>query len=83
MNGEIDKLYNIYRQTKEEREKANFKAIMGWTDYFLTDDLDKAYASGDMNEYNRMLGNIKERGIRVFRNADGKHKLKWVSEVSE
>ncbi len=69
-----DSLYNLFRESNEQRKRRNFNAFM---DGFLTGmdkDLDKYYAT-DREKYEQVLNNVKSMGIRVFRNSAGKHKL--------
>ena len=45
----------------------------------LIDDLNKAYASGDMEKYDRLKKSIKEKtGAKIFRNSEGKHKISFI-----
>lgn len=71
-------LYQVLQKAVEERKRRNFNAFMDGFEGGLIIDLDNAYASGDIEKYNRLLNNIKEQGIRVFRNSEGKHKLKFM-----
>lgn len=76
---ERDMLYQTLRMAEEKRKRDNFNAFMDAFDGGLRMDLDKAYASGDTQRYERLLNNVKAEGIRVFRNSEGKHKLKYIS----
>ena len=73
-----DALYQVFQKAVEERKRRNFNAFMDGFEGGLIIDLDNAYASGDIEKYNKLLNNIKEQGIRVFRNSEGKHKLKFM-----
>lgn len=75
---ERDALYNIFQNLEEDRKRRKFDAFMDGFEGGLTFDLDKAYSSGDTVRYDRLLRNIKSKGIKVFRNGDGKHKLKFL-----
>lgn len=77
MQSEYDALYGAFRQAKEEQDKKKFNYFMQGLESGLISDLDTAYQSGDMKQYQKYLTNIKNQGIRVFRNPDGKHKLKF------
>ena len=44
----------------------------------LVNDLNNRWAAGDNEGYQRLLSNIKGKGIRVFRNSEGKHRLKFI-----
>ena len=77
MRSEYDALYGAFRQAEEEQNKKKFNYFMQGLEFGLINDLDKAYQSGDMEQYQKYLTNIKSQGIRVFRNPDGKHKLKF------
>ena len=77
MRSEYDALYGAFRQAEEEQNKKKFNYFMQGLESGLISDLDKAYQSGDTEQYQKYLTNIKNQGIRVFRNPDGKHKLKF------
>ena len=70
--------FEYLQQEQEDQEIENFKYFMIGFEGGLIFDLNKAYADGDMEEYNRQVSNIKEKGIRVFRNSKGEHKVKFV-----
>ena len=72
-----DNLYDVLRSASEQRKRDNFDAFMTKLNHGLADDLDKAWASDDSDKYNTLVLNIKAQGVRVFRNSDGKHKLKY------
>lgn len=73
-----DNLYDQYQNMKESQKQQNFDAIMSAFDKQLTARLDETFSAGAQEEYDKMLSNIKARGIRVFRNSEGKHKLKFI-----
>ena len=73
-----DILFQAYKEIQNNREKRNFNAFMDGLEGGLINDLNKAWASGDNEKYQRLVSNIKARGIRVFRNSEGKHKLKFI-----
>jgi hypothetical protein len=76
--GKWDDLYTYAQMADEQRKKENFNAFMDGLDKGLTSDLDNAYASGDMKKYDDLVSSIKTKtGARVFRNSEGKHKLKF------
>lgn len=76
--GEWDDLFSVFQQADEQRKRRNFDAFMKGFNGGLVYDLDNAYASGDMEKYNRLVTNIKNNGIKIFRNSEGKHKLKYI-----
>lgn len=73
-----DNLYDQYQNMKESQKQQNFDAIMSALDKQLTTRLDETFSAGAQEEYDKMLSNIKARGIKVFRNSEGKHKLKFM-----
>ena len=73
----MDALYQAFQSVSEERKRRNFSAFMNKLESNLVEDLNKAYAS-DPERYKTLLNNIKARGIRVFRNDNGEHKLKFI-----
>lgn len=77
-NNDRDKLYSMFNQVEEERKRRNFNAFMTGFETGLIDDLNKAYASGDIEKYNKLVANIKSKGIKVLRNSEGMHKLKFI-----
>jgi len=79
MNGnDIDTLYQIFQQTNEDRKRRNFNYFMNELEKDLISDLDKKYLSGDMTKYDSLVKNLKDRGCRIFRNSDGKHKIRFI-----
>jgi len=77
-NNDRDKLYLMFNQVEEERKRRNFNAFMNGFETGLINDLNKAYVSGDIEKYNKMVNNIKSKGIKIFRNSEGIHKLKFI-----
>jgi len=77
-NNDRDKLYSMFNQVEEERKRRNFNAFMNGFEIGLINDLNKTYASGDIEKYNKLVANIKSKGIKVFRNNEGMHKLKFI-----
>lgn len=73
-----DILFQAFQEVQKDREKRNFNAFMDELEGGLVNDLNKCWAAGDNDGYQRLLSNIKEKGIRVFRNSEGKHKLKFI-----
>lgn len=78
MKSESDYLYEMFQQAEEERKKRNINAFLSHLKDGLICDLDDAYSSGDSVRYNRLVTNIKQQGMRIYRNSDGKHKIKIV-----
>lgn len=77
MNNDYNKMYESFNQANEERKRENFNAFMFGLEKGLVKDLDEIYASGDMDKYTHLSNNIKSKGIRIFRNSAGKHKIKF------
>lgn len=75
MNNDREILYQAFQMANEERKRRNFDAFMTGFEGGLIKDLDEAYASNDTEKLKR---NIKEKGIRIFRNSEGKHKIKFI-----
>ena len=73
---DYDGLYSMFEQVQKESKREKFNYFMSSLDSGLTKDLDKAYKE-DKEKYERLLNNIKSKGIRVFRNKNGEHKLKF------
>lgn len=78
MDNDREILYQAFQQVNEQRKRKNFDAFMTGFEGGLVMELDKAYTSGDKEKYEQLLSNIKSRGIRVFRNSNGKHKVKFI-----
>ena len=72
-----DSLYDAFQYANEQRKRNNFNTFIEILDARLTKDLDNYYVT-DRKQYEIVLANIKEQGIRVFRNSEGKHKLKFM-----
>lgn len=77
-NNDADMLYSMFNQANEERKHRNFNAFMTGLENGLIEDLDEAYASGDIERYDKLLANIKSKGIKVLRNSKGMHKIKFI-----
>lgn len=75
--GEWDYLYEFFKITREKQKRDNFNAFMTGLNNGLVDDLNKAWASGDIDKYYKLVNNVKKQGIRVFRNGEGMHKLQY------
>ena len=74
-----DMLYQLFQMADEQRKRNNFNAFMDGFEGGLVNDLDKAYASGDIEKYEKLKRNIKERtGARIFRNSKGEHKISFM-----
>jgi hypothetical protein len=76
---ERDILYSAFRQADEQRKRRNFDAFMDGFEGGLIKNLDDTYKSGNQESYQRLLNNIKSKGIKVLRNSEGKHKLQFVN----
>ena len=81
MVNNLDELYNTYRKCSEEQKRQNFNSFMEKLDNNLRNDLNKAFAdgedSGNMEDYDRIVRNLKARGMRIFRNALGDHIIEY------
>lgn len=71
-------IYKIFQQADEQRKQQNFNAFMNGFEANLIKDLNESYSSGNMEQYEKLLKNIKENGIRVFRDSKDRHKLKFI-----
>lgn len=79
MRNDREILYQALQMADEQRKRRNFDAFMTGLEIGLIDDLNKAYASGDMEKYDRLKKNIKEKtGAKIFRNSEGKHKISFI-----
>lgn len=78
MNNERDALYQILQQANEDRKRRNFNYFMDELEKDLIADLDQKYLSGDTAKYDSLIKNLKDRGCRIFRNPDGKHKIRFI-----
>lgn len=78
MNDDREILYQAFQMANEERKRRNFDAFMTGFEGGLIKDLDEAYASNDTEKYEKLKRNIKAKGIRIFRNSEGKHKIKFI-----
>ena len=72
-----DEMYEQLKQKQEEQNKSRFNLFMSGLDKGLCKDLDDIYASGDMTRYKNVVNNMKSKGIKIFRNSTGKHKIKF------
>lgn len=72
-----DKLFDLFQKAEQQRVKRNFDAFIAGFECGVIEDLDKKYESNDVDGYERMVSNLKSRGIKVLRNSNGKHKLKY------
>ena len=80
---EYDDYYDFFMSENEIQKRKNFDVFMSSLVEGLTKDLDDSYAgivqcSGRTINYETLLNNVKAQGFKVFRNSQGKHKLKLV-----
>lgn len=81
---EYDELYDLFARGQEVQKREKFSIFMNGLVEGLTKDLDDSYAgiggivqrSGKTINYETLLSNVKAQGFKVFRNSQGKHKLK-------
>lgn len=73
-----DALWDAFNQELGLHNRENFDLFFDTLDSGLVKDLDERYATGETEKYERLLNNIKEKGVRVFRDGKGKHKLKFI-----
>ena len=71
-----------YNKLLKSFEKANKAAKEQKLLTFITSmeskmrfDLDRLYAENDTEAYTKTVSNIKSRGIKVYRNSEGKHRV--------
>ncbi len=69
-----NKLYEAFQTAEEARKRKNFDAFLDGFESKIVEDLDRYFVE-DKNKYTVMVNNIKARGIRIFRNSQGKHKI--------
>ena len=75
-----DKLYQAFQKANEQRKRENFNYFFDCLEEGLVKDLDDAYASGDIESYEKLKSNIKlgPPAAKVFRNSEGKHKISFI-----
>lgn len=73
---DYNNFYDYLQSMNKQRNQEKFNAFMLGLESGLTNDLDKLYADGNMIKYKKIVDNLKSKGIRVFRNTYGKHKIK-------
>lgn len=72
-----DKLFDLFQKAEQRRVKRNFDVFITEVERGVIEDLDKKYESDDVDGYERLVSNLKSIGIKVLRNSNGKHKLKY------
>lgn len=72
-----NKLYEAFQTAKEAHRRENFDAFFDSFEGGITKDLDRYFVE-DQTQYTDMVNRLKARGIRIFRNSQGKHKIKYV-----
>lgn len=72
-----NKLYEAVQALKEERRRENFNVFLDSFESGIVKDLDRYFVE-DQSKYTDMVNRLKARGIRIFRNSQGKHKIKYV-----
>lgn len=72
-----DKLYEAVQAAKETHRRETFDAFLDSFESGIVKDLDKYFVE-DQSKYTDMVNRLKARGIRIFRNPQGKHKIKYV-----
>lgn len=72
-----DKLFDSIQKLEQRRVQRNLDAVMTEFECSAIGNLDNMYESNDVAGYERMVSNLKSRGIKVLRNSNGKHKLKY------
>ena len=70
-------LYQFFLKADEERKRTNFNAFMNGFESGLVEDLNKAYKESPA-KYEKLLKNVKSKGIRIFRDNNGRHKLQFI-----
>ena len=76
---DYNNFYDYLQSVNEKRQRDNFNAFMLGFESGLVSDLDKMYANREFEavKYQEFVNNLKSKGIRVFRNECGKHKVKF------
>lgn len=79
MTNDREILYRAFQMADEKRKRQNFEYFMDGLEAGIISNLNKYYASGDMERYERYKKNVKEKtGAKIFRNSEGKHKIQFV-----
>ena len=72
-----DKLYEAVQAAEEASRRENFNAFFDSFESGITKDLDRYFVE-DQSKYTDMVNRLKAQDIRIFRNSQGKHKIKYV-----
>lgn len=72
-----DKLFDLFQKAEQRRVNRNFDTFIAGFERGVIEDLNKTYESNDADGYERLVSNLKSRGIKVLRNSNGEHKLKY------
>ena len=71
-----DEMYDSFKQAQSEYQRQNFNIFMNELESGLIEKLNQAWIE-DKEHYEQLLSNVKSKGIRVFRNEKGEHKVKF------
>ena len=67
MRNDREILYQALQMADEQRKRRNFDAFMTGLEIGLIDDLNKAYASGDMEKYDRLKKRPELKYLEIVR----------------
>lgn len=73
-----DFLWKVFNQEEEETRREQFNTFLDEMENGLIRGLDESYKQGNMEIYTERLNIIKEKGIKVFRDDKGKHRLEFM-----
>lgn len=72
-----NKLYEAFQTAKEAHRRENFNAFFDSFESGIVKDLDRYFVE-DQSKYTDIMNRLKAKGIRIFRNSQGKHKINYV-----
>lgn len=70
-----NKLLKSFEKATKAANEQKLVAFIDGLESKLRYDLDRLYAQNDMEAYNTTVNNVKSRGVKVYRNSEGKHRL--------
>ena len=70
-----NKLLKSFEKATKAANEQKLVTIISSMESELRFDLDRLYSQGDMEAYTKTVNNVKSRGIKVYRNGEGKHRL--------
>ena len=72
---DYSKLIRSFEEASKSANEQKLVTFISSIESKLKYDLDRLYAQSDMEAYDKTVNNVKSRGIKVYRNSEGKHKL--------